>query len=154
MLTVAVAALVAVTVAVGLLLLMVQTHSGFAKWDLSFARWGGDNATAASTQWLKRVNELGGTVVVVGVTLVVGVVEYWRRPNRAIPGLLVLAVLGQFAVVEVIKVVMGRDRPAIHQLSGFSGASFPSGHAAAAATTYAVLALLVGGADRAASGTH
>ena len=39
---------------------------------------------------------------------------------------------------------MSRDRPAISQLTGFSGSSFPSGHAAAAAATFAVIALLVG----------
>ena len=143
-LTVAVVAIVIVTVAVGALLLMVQTNSGLAKWDLSFARWGADHATTASTLWLRRISLLGGTLVVVSASVVVGALEYRRRPNRAIPALIALAVLGQFAIVNLIKVVVGRNRPAIHQLTGFSGKSFPSGHSAAAAVTYAVLALLLG----------
>lgn len=142
--TATLAALLATTVVIGALLLMVQTHSGLAKWDLSFARWGGEHATATSTLWLKRISLLGGTNGVLGITVLIGALEFWRRPNRAIPGLLALAILGQFALVNVIKVVVDRERPAIHQLTGFSGASFPSGHAAAAAVTYAVLALLIG----------
>jgi undecaprenyl-diphosphatase len=143
-LTVAVAALVVGTVAVGLLLLMVQSNAGLARWDLSIARWGGDNATTASTRLLRDISLLGGTAGAIGLVALVGTIEYRRRPNRAIPGFLVLVVLGQFAIVNVIKALVGRERPDIHQLTGFAGASFPSGHTAAAAATYVALALLVG----------
>jgi undecaprenyl-diphosphatase len=81
---------------------------------------------------------------VVAIAAMVGALEYWRRPNWAIPALLSLAVLGQFAIVNLVKVVVDRQRPAIHQLTGFSGSSFPSGHAAAAAATFAAVALLLG----------
>lgn len=143
-LTVAIAALVVVIVAVGLLLLMVQTHSGLAKWDLALARWGAAHATTTSTRGLRDISLLGGTVGVIAIAAVVGALEYWRRPNWAIPALLSLAVLGQFAIVNLVKVAVDRQRPAIHQLTGFSGSSFPSGHAAAAAATFAAVALLVG----------
>jgi len=143
-LTVAVAVLVAVVTAVGLLLLMVRTHSGLASWDLAFARWGAEHATRASTRALRDISLLGGTVGVIAIAGVVGVIEYCRRPNRAIPALLALTVLGQFAIVNLVKLVVDRQRPAVHQLTGFSGSSFPSGHAAAAAATFAVVALLVG----------
>jgi undecaprenyl-diphosphatase len=143
-LTVAVAVLAVVLTAVGLLLLMVRTHSGLADWDLAFARWGAEHATRASTRGLRDISLLGGTVGVIAIAGVVGVIEYWRRPNRAIPALLVLTVLGQFAIVNIVKAVVDRQRPAVHQLTGFSGSSFPSGHAAAAAATFAVVALLLG----------
>ena len=42
---VCVAATLVLAVIVGALLLMVQTHSGLAKWDLALARWGGAHAT-------------------------------------------------------------------------------------------------------------
>jgi undecaprenyl-diphosphatase len=142
--TVAVAVLVAVTASVGLLLVMIDTHSGLAKWDLSFARWGAENATPTSTRVLRDISQLGGTLGVLTIATVVGVLEYRRRPNRALPGLLLLTVLGQFAVANVIKAAVGRARPDISQLTGFSGSSFPSGHAAAAAATFAVLAIVVG----------
>ena len=143
-LTVAIAVLAVVITAVGLLLLMVRTHSGLASWDLAFARWGAEHATPTSTRALRDISLLGGTVGVIGIAGVVGVLEYWRRPNRAIPALLVLTVLGQFAISNIVKAVVDRQRPAVHQLTGFSGSSFPSGHAAAAAATFAVVALLLG----------
>jgi undecaprenyl-diphosphatase len=42
------------------------------------------------------------------------------------------------------KLIVGRPRPDIAQLTGFSGSSFPSGHAATAAATFAAVAFLVG----------
>jgi membrane-associated phospholipid phosphatase len=142
--TVALAALVLTVVAAGGLLLMVKTHSGLAKWDLALARWGGHHATTNSTLWLKRLSMLGGTLIVVTVSVLVALTESLRRRDAAVAGIVALAVGGQFAVVNLIKVAVARPRPAIHQLTGFHGASFPSGHSAAAAVTYAVLALVLG----------
>ena len=39
---------------------------------------------------------------------------------------------------------MQRARPDLHPLAGFSGPSFPSGHATAAAATFIAIALVVG----------
>lgn len=141
---VCVAALVLLAIGVGGLLLMAQTHTGLAKWDLSFARWGAEHATDLSTRVMRDISLLGGTVGMLSIAVVVGVIEYRRRPNRAIPALLALTVLGQFAIVNIIKVIVNRDRPNISQLTGFSSQSFPSGHAAAAAATFAVAGLLIG----------
>jgi undecaprenyl-diphosphatase len=61
-----------------------------------------------------------------------------------VAGFLLLTVGGQFAVVDLIKWIVDRARPDIDRLTGFSGPSFPSGHAAAAAASFAAFALLVG----------
>jgi undecaprenyl-diphosphatase len=143
-LAVGLAAVAVAVVSVGLLLAMIQTRSGFARWDLAFAQWGAEHATSTSTLLMRRVSLLGGTAGVVVVAAVVGVVEYVRKPNRAVLALVPLVVLGQFAILNVVKVLVGRERPDISRLTGFSGASFPSGHATAAAATYALIALLVG----------
>lgn len=87
---------------------------------------------------------LGGTIVVVPIAVVVGAIEATRRKNAAVLGVIALAIGGQFVVANLIKLLVGRPRPAIHQLTGFAGSSFPSGHSAAAAVTYAVLALVLG----------
>ncbi|MDQ1491600.1 MAG: hypothetical protein QOJ23_4114, partial [Actinomycetota bacterium] len=132
----AVALLVLVALA-GVLLLMVRTHTGVARYDLAFARWGAAHASSGSTHVLRLLSNLGGTAGVVTVAVVVAAVEYRRLPNRAVPALLAVTVLGQFALVNLIKVIVERARPNLDQLTGFSSSSFPSGHAAAAAATFA-----------------
>lgn len=143
-LTLAVATFVVLLAAAGVLLLMVRTDTGVARFDLASAQWGATHATAGSTAVLRRLSLLGGTAGVVLVTVVAGFVEYRRLPDRAVPALLAATVLGQFAVTNGIKEIVDRARPDISQLTGFAGSSFPSGHAAAAAATFAVVALLVG----------
>ena len=97
----------------------------------------------ASTTFLRDVSQLGGYIGVAVVALIVAVVE-WRR--TALPGgvgFLVLAVGGQFVVADLVKAIVQRPRPDIHPLTGFSGTSFPSGHATAAAATYMACAFLL-----------
>jgi undecaprenyl-diphosphatase len=143
-LTLAVTALIVLTATAGVLLLMVRTKTGVARYDLTFAEWGATHATAGSTVVLRRLSLLGGTAGVLTVAVIVGVLEYRRLPKPALPALVGLTVLGQFAVVNIIKAIVERARPDIRQLTGFASSSFPSGHAASAAATFAVVALLVG----------
>jgi membrane-associated phospholipid phosphatase len=143
-LSLAVATFVALLAVAGVLLLMVRTDTGVARFDLASARWGATQATVESTAVLRRLSLLGGTAGVIFVAVVAGVVEYRRLPDRAVPVLLAATVLGQFAVSNGIKEIVERARPDISQLTGFAGSSFPSGHASAAAATFAVVALLVG----------
>ena len=143
-LSLCVPAVVALTAAAGVLLLMVRTKTGVANYDLALARWGAVHATSGSTTALRRLSDLGGTLGVVSLAVIAGIVEFRRLPNRAIPALVALTVLGQFAIVNLIKVIVDRARPDLSQLTGFSSSSFPSGHATSAAATFAVIALLVG----------
>ena len=143
-LTAGVAALVILTVVAGILLVMIRTKTGVARYDLAFAQWGSDYATPASIDVLRLLSQLGGTAGVVALATIIGVLEYRRLPNRSVPALVALTVLGQFAITNVIKEIVERARPAIDQLTGYAGTSFPSGHAAAAAATFAVAALLLG----------
>ena len=143
-LVVDVAALLVFAVCVGVLLIMVQTDTGLAKWDLALARWGAEHATPWSTSALRGISRFGGTVGVIAIALVAGTIEHIRRPNRAIPALLALTVLGQLRDLQHREGDRQPRSTAISQLTGFSGSSFPSGHAAAAAATFAVVGLLVG----------
>ena len=143
-LTLGVAAVVVLTAAAGVLLLMVRTETGVAGYDLSLARWAADHATPASTAVVRRLSDLGGTIGIVSLALIAGVVEFRRFHNRAVFGLLVLTIGGQLAIVNLIKVIVARARPDLEPLTGFSSYSFPSGHATSAAATFAVIALLLG----------
>lgn len=130
--------------AVGVLVRMVRSNSGLARVDKSFAQWGAHHASTMSTTGLKIVSILGGYQAVVILSIAVVVWEYRRGLGRAVVPVLILIAGGQFAIVAAVKALMGRERPNFGRLTGFSGASFPSGHATAAAATYAAFSLLLG----------
>lgn len=131
-------------VTVGVLVRMIHTKSGLARYDGAFARWGAQHAIASSTTGLKLVSVLGGYQALVVGSVIVAVLEYRRGLGRSVVALLVLVVGGQFAVVNSVKALVGRTRPDISRLTGFAGSSFPSGHAAAAAASYGAFSLLLG----------
>jgi membrane-associated phospholipid phosphatase len=141
--TVVLGFIVVALVAIGALLVMVHTRTGFARLDLTFARFGGSHATAASTTFLRDVSQLGGYLGVAVVAMVVALLEWRRTRTRAVLGFLFLAVAGQFVVADLVKAIVARPRPDLHPLTGFSGTSFPSGHATAAAATYMACAFLL-----------
>lgn len=128
----------------GVLLLMVRTNLGFARFDQSAARFAGRHASALSTTVLRDFTQLGGALVLVPIAVVVAIAFVARFRSAAVVAFLLFVVGGQYAVVDLIKWIVGRTRPNIDRLTGFSGPSFPSGHAAAAAASFAAFALLAG----------
>ena len=147
-LTVALALVIGGAIATGALLVMEQHNAGLAHYDLSAARWGSTHATSGSTQFLRNVSQLGGTPVMIAVAVIAAVAEYVRTRTKAIFGFMAVVVIGQVIVTNLTKLLVGRARPGplngVTHLTGFSGSSFPSGHAATAAATFAAVALLVG----------
>ncbi len=144
LLTVAVGGVVVALSGFGVLARMISSHRGLASYDLSFANWGAHHATSSSTSGLVLVSRFGGYQVLVIVAILVAIAEHRRGLGRSVVPLLALVVGGQYAIVSAIKAIVGRERPNITRLTGFAGASFPSGHAAAAAATYAAVSLLLG----------
>jgi undecaprenyl-diphosphatase len=130
--------------AVGALLLMIHSDSGFARWDKSFGQWGADHATAASTTFLRDVSLLGGTMGVITLAVVVALVEFVRLGRRRVVVFLAVVMIGISILLNVVKLIVNRARPDIRRLTGFSGSSFPSGHAATAAAMFAAFALVLG----------
>ena len=131
-------------VLVGIVLWMVRQNAGLAEFDLGAARWGARHATNASTDVLRAISQLGGTIgsIVIAVLVVVAVGRHLRR--RDVVTFLAVVMVGESILVAVVKASVDRARPDIDRLTGFSGASFPSGHAATAAATLAAAALLLG----------
>lgn len=144
LLTVAVGVVIVGAVAVGVLLAMIRARRGLASYDVRVSTFAAAHASAGSTAILKRINTLGGTGCAVVGSVIVGCLETIRRRSRHVIEFLVLVVGGQFALANVIKLLIDRTRPSIDQLSGFSSSSFPSGHATAAAAGFAAFALLLG----------
>ncbi len=156
-LAVASAVVVIGVVLFGVLLFMVRTNTGFARLDLSAARFGANHATPLSTHVLRLLTQLGGAVVLVPLTALVALVlagarlrerdagtRHLRREIGMLLAFFVLTVGGQYLIVNVVKWLVDRARPNLDRLTGFSGPSFPSGHAAASAATFAACALVLG----------
>jgi membrane-associated phospholipid phosphatase len=137
------AVLVVAAAGVGILLLMIRTTTGPARFDLRLAQFGARRATDATTTFLRTISLLGGTIGVMTAALVVAGAELRRPRPRSAVAFLATVVLGQFAIANLVKWIVDRARPAIDQLTGFAGSSFPSGHSTAAAATYAAGALVL-----------
>jgi len=143
-LTVAILILLTASTMIGVLAAMARSNAGLARFDPRIAAWAADHVTASSTPALSFISQFGGALVVIPIAIVVAAIESLRMRSRAVWAFLLLVVGGQFLLANSVKFFVDRARPTIDQLSGFSGTSFPSGHATAAAATYAALALLVG----------
>lgn len=143
-LTVAIVIFVVAATAIGVLAAMVRSNAGFAQYDPRVALWASRHATTSSTSALRFISQFGGALVVIPLAVAVAVVESLRTRTRSVWAFLLLVVGGQFLLANTIKFFVDRARPTIDQLTGFSGKSFPSGHATAAAATYAAFALLLG----------
>lgn len=122
---------------------MMAHGVGFARLDEAVAEWGASHATATGTEVMRAFTALGGTGVVIAVGVAVAAYGLFvvRRPQ--VVWFTLLAIGGQAVVVNVVKWIVDRRRPDLAQLAGYSGSSFPSGHSAAAATTYAVAAIVL-----------
>ena len=142
-LTSAVLTFVAAATVIGVLAAMVRTSGGLVHTDARVSSWAAHHATTSSTPILRFVSQFGGALVVIPLSVAVAVLESFRARSRAVWAFLLLVVGGQFLLANTIKFFVDRARPTIHQLTGFSGKSFPSGHATAAAATYAAFALLL-----------
>ena len=140
----AAAAVVVGAAMAGAILLMIKTRTGFARADTPFANWAAEHATEASTGVMRAISEFGGTTYVVAAALAVTSIELMRDRRWAVPVFVAMTIGGQFLLSNGIKWIVDRARPTISPLSGFAGASFPSGHSVAAAATWACVAFLLG----------
>lgn len=143
-LAIAVGIVVVGVTAFGAILILVRTNVGFARVDHWVGHFAANHSTSASTSVLRVLSQLGGALVLSVASVVVAVVESRRRKFVPVALFLILVVAGQLLIVNVIKTLVNRARPNIDPLTSFSGASFPSGHATAAAASLAAFALLLG----------
>jgi undecaprenyl-diphosphatase len=144
LLTASIVVLFAVAIVVGLLLDMIDNHNGLAAADRSVASWGSRNGSTATAAAMKWITQLGSTVVVTASLLIAGCVDYFRRRSREVFAFLAAVGLGQLVLSNVLKVVVGRDRPDVLHLVVANGYSFPSGHTVAAASAWSAIALVLG----------
>jgi len=132
------------TALVAIVLVMIHTNTGFARLDHSASLFGAHHATSLSTSFLRFYTQLGGALVIVPLAVIVAIAETIRQRTVTVVAFLTLVVGGQFLVANIIKAIVDRARPNFDQLTGFSGSSFPSGHAVASAACLAAFALVIG----------
>jgi undecaprenyl-diphosphatase len=137
----------ALLVLLAALTVVVSFHHRLAIDDI-WARWMRDFRTSAFTDLSKGLNRFGGFFVQLVIRLAIAVVLVVRSWWKRLAAWAFVALLGS-PICDTMKAMVARPRPA-GGLVHAGGASFPSGHAAAAAVTAIglVLALSVPGRAR------
>ena len=143
-LTVALVLIFLAALGFGLVSDMVTSRTGLYRADAAVADWGATHATPASTRLLGWLTWLGGTMVVLPLAVLLGLLEWLRRRRLAVLAFMLTVVVGQNLIANGVKLLVQRERPPVPHLADSSGFSFPSGHSAAAAATYAAVVLVLG----------
>jgi membrane-associated phospholipid phosphatase len=143
-LTVALVLIFLTALAFGMVADMVTSRTGLYRFDAGAAAFGAAHETGRSTDVLLGITQLGSSLVVVVIALVMGLLEWYRRRRWTVLAFMLTVILGQNLIANGIKLLVHRERPPVPHLVNSSGWSFPSGHTAAAAATYAAVALLLG----------
>jgi undecaprenyl-diphosphatase len=131
-------------VVVGGLLALLKTGSTLARVDEWLARWGADRASDAAADALKFITQFGATEYVAIVAVGVGGWEVVRGKGWSALAYLASVLGGVTILLNVVKILVDRERPAIRPLANFAAASFPSGHSATAAAAFAAFAVVIG----------
>lgn len=137
--------LLGVLLAAGWLVTQVLAGTALDRLNIATVRWLAEHREPAFRPYAALASALGGTVVVVALTLVaaalaLAVTRRWR------PVLfLAVAMVGEVTLFLATASIIGRARPPVEHLGPDlpPTSSFPSGHVAAAATLYGSVVVLV-----------
>ena len=123
----------------------VVGHDGMAVHDPHVTAWMVAHRTEWLTDFLRVITWLGSTAVIVPLGVIVGGFFVLRRRRWQPLALLAAAVAGAVGLYNIVKPLIGRPRPPPTIWIGhYSGAAFPSGHAAQSVAFYAMLAIVLG----------
>ena len=122
---------------------LIRSSPELLEIDRSVGQWGVDHRADWSTEALELFTWLGDTKVAIVLALVVGILEYVRRPSYWIFPFLAVVIAGEVFLTKGIKRLIDRVRPDFNPITETLGPSFPSGHSATAAALFGALALLL-----------
>lgn len=114
-----------------------------SQWDTAVAEYGASHAELRSVDIYSALTQLGGAPVAIAVTVAVAGWGWWRFQTVQVAFFMLTVAAGQAVITTGMKAFVGRDRPDLVQLAPWSGSSFPSGHAAAAAAIFSASALVL-----------
>lgn len=137
------AAISAVLIGIGLLIVHPLRNSGLVRWDTDVVQWLADHRTASLTRlsafWSKSADAPSIIAVGVVVSLVLAVRRRWDQ--IAWLGAILAVELGTFLTISY---AVGRKRPTVAHLGSVpSTGSFPSGHIAATLVLYGFVTYLL-----------
>lgn len=121
---------------------LVTTAPSPPSLDIAVAEWAAALPDAVTTP-ARIATALGATATVAVLAAVVVAVWLMRGRGAVVPVYLAVVLVGEVLLSNAIKGALDRARPDVDQLVGWSGASFPSGHSAAAAAAYLAIALAI-----------
>ncbi len=123
----------------------VVSHDRAALLDPHFTAWVVAHRTGWLTNVMKVITWLGSAAVIIPLAVIVAAVFVLRGYRWRPLALLAAAVAGAIGLYNIVKPLVGRPRPPPAIWIGhFSGAAFPSGHAAQSVACYATLAVILG----------
>ncbi|MGE5226396.1 MAG: phosphatase PAP2 family protein [Planctomycetaceae bacterium] len=143
-LTLALGAVIVAGAVLGVLIAMIRGSTGIVNVDAAVTRWAASHDTPLSLSVLGWVTWAGSTIGVVLVATAAAAYAVVRRRRWSAALFLAVVVVGQFVLSNAIKLAVARVRPDAPPLHLVTGPSFPSGHATAAAATWAAAALVLG----------
>lgn len=116
--------------------------------DRALLDWLKSLRTDALTDVMLAISWLGSWPIVLLLSALAALlVDRWSRTRLRTTVTMLFALVTQLVIVQGLKMLFGRSRPAnVEALASTSDASFPSGHASAAATVTVVLWLAVSAA--------
>jgi undecaprenyl-diphosphatase len=95
------------------------------------------------TSFMKFFTFIGTGLPIVLITLLIVLLLYFVLGHRRELLLLISVVIVSALLNVILKLLFHRERPTLHRLVEQTGLSFPSGHAMAAFTLYAILVFLL-----------
>ena len=118
------------------------------QFDRAFLVWLEGLRTDVLTDVMMAVSWLGSWPIILLLSAFAAlIVDRWGRTRLRTTVTMLFALVTQLVIVQGLKLLFGRSRPSnVEALTATSDASFPSGHASAAATVMVVLWLAVSAA--------
>jgi undecaprenyl-diphosphatase len=112
--------------------------------DVAVTRWAATHATSSSVRVFDTITWAGSTIGIVLVSVAVSLYALFRWRTWRVAVFFVVVVVGQLLLSNAVKIAVDRVRPNEAPFHVVAGPSFPSGHATAAAATWAAVALVLG----------
>ncbi|TFV57711.1 phosphatase PAP2 family protein [Geodermatophilus sp. DF01-2] len=141
----AAAGVFAVLTLLGLLVTAVLTDTWLGRFDRSVVQWIVEQRSPGLTTFMETLSVLSDTRVVIAVGLALAVLGLAVAASWRPAVFVVVTIVGEVLLYFASSRVVDRLRPEVADLVGGlpSGASWPSGHVAAAVAVYGALAALV-----------